>query len=546
MRPLTVFSVVLCLFASSAESAQRYLVATRAAARQTPLRMLRDGTEVRVHGVRSFEAVDGFAADLTPSEVAQLKASPEVRYIAPVVPRRALDMPASRKSDEGSTYALMQTLPYGVAMIDAPELWRVTRGASINVAVMDTGIDPKHPDLAANFAGGFNTFDDSSSPIDDNGHGTHVSGTIGAIDNTIGVVGVAPQVRIWSVKVLDHLGLGYDENIIAGIDWVIKKKNEIGGDWIVSLSLGEASPSAVEQEAFARVIADGILVCAAAGNRGSEAVEYPAGYLGVIAVGAVDSTRTLAGFSDHGPALDVVAPGVGVISTAPVGTIPVAAVAMQSGNTFSAATVDGSVHGDVAGPYVICGMGYPQDFPAGVQGKIAVIQRGEITFNEKVRNAQAAGATAVVIYNSDRSDFHGWTLLGIDCATDAQCPDALHPWPIVLAISNTDGQTLLQDASGTMDVGAWFDDYQTLSGTSMATPHVAGALALVWSLDPDASADRVKDALESTTVDLGAPGVDNMYGRGLIDALAAGRKLAPWRFRPSITPPSQGLVRPVP
>jgi len=166
MRPLAIFSVVLCLSTSSAESAERYLVATRAAARQTPLRMLRDGSEVRAHSVRTFEAVHAFAADLTPSEAAEMKASSEVRYIAPVVPRRALDMTPPRKSTDGSPYELMQTVPYGVAMVDAPKLWRLSRGANINVAVLDTGIDPNHPDLAANFAGGFNTFDGAAAAVE--------------------------------------------------------------------------------------------------------------------------------------------------------------------------------------------------------------------------------------------------------------------------------------------------------------------------------------------------------------------------------------------
>src|SRR5207248_4328200 len=101
-----------------------------------------------------------------------------------------------------------QTIPWGVKAVNALSVWPITRGASINVAVLDTGMDLNHPDLRAAYAGGFNTyFGDShypgepQAPTDDEGHGTHVSGTIAATDNNMGVVGVAPAVRLWSVRV---------------------------------------------------------------------------------------------------------------------------------------------------------------------------------------------------------------------------------------------------------------------------------------------------------------------------------------------------------
>src|SRR5438477_2599958 len=531
MRPLITALFVIGLLSAPVEAADRYLVATRGVS----TKVLR---ETESHEIRAFESVNAFAANLTAAEVAELTRSGQVRFITPVVERHALVDGASQRAPNGSIYTTTQTMPFGVAMVHAPELWPLTKGAGpVNVAVLDTGIDTMHPDLVANYAGGYNTFTKTNDPADDNGHGTHVAGTIAAADNEIGVVGVAPEVRLWVVKVLDRTGFGLDENVIAGVDWVINKKHEIGGDWIMSLSLGASFDSPVEREAFARVIAEGILVTAAAGNRGSTDIEYPAAYDGVIAVGAIDSADKLAAFSDHGPRLDVVAPGVRVLSTAPRGSIPVAAVTLMTGATLTAATIQGSSRGEVKGEYVACGIGNPQDFPSAVSGKIALIRRGEITFNEKVRNAQAAGAVSVVVFNQDDSAYSGWTLLRPNCGSIPGCDDDTHQWPVVLAISAADGQRVINDTEHMMDMGAWLDDYMTLSGTSQATPHVAGALALVWSIEPAAPANRVKEALLSSTVDLGTPGFDLIYGYGLINAFEAAKQIAPWRFEPPAMPP---------
>jgi len=389
MRPLTLALLATALCAASVQSADRYLVATQATPRETPLRVLRDAGEVRSHAVRTFTSVNAFAATLTDAEVAELRQSSEVRYVTRTVERHAFDASPAIADQATTSTSIGQRMPYGIAMIHAPEMWSVTKGAGpINVAVLDTGIDMHHPDLAANYAGGYNVFDQSSNPMDDHGHGTHVAGTIAALDNDIGVVGVAPEVRLWAVKVLDHLGVGTDENIAQGTDWVINKKRQIGGDWIMSLSLGGNMDSPVEAEAFKRVIAEGILVTAAAGNLGLAFTEFPAAYDGVIAVGAIDSTSELAMFSDFGPRLNVVAPGVGVLSTAVEGTAPALAVmTVSTGPTFVAAAVQGSTPGQLRGHYVSCGIGHANEFPPEVRGNIALIRRGELTFNEKVRNA---------------------------------------------------------------------------------------------------------------------------------------------------------------
>jgi subtilisin family serine protease len=532
MKRLSV--LLLVLLATPVFAGDRYFVATRKTARNVNLRMLRDSGESRAHAVRAFEAVDAFAADLTADEVAALRRSSEVRFVTPTVERQLLsDRAPLHTAANGSAYRAAQSLPYGVIMIHATALWPYTRGAGpINVVTFDTGLDTKHPDLAANYVGGYNTFTQTDDPTDDNGHGTHVAGIIAAVDNDFGVVGVAPRARIWSVKVLDRTGFGLDENLVAAIDWVIGRKRAMGGDWIVNCSLGGSKNSPIEEEAFKRVIAEGIVIIAAAGNRAFPDVEFPASYDGVIAVGAVDSTGTLAPFSDHGPRLSLVAPGVRVLSTARAGSVSAAGVTMDNGPTLSAAALVGSSRGEFLAPFVACGLGNPEDFPSSVSGRIALVKRGSLTFNQKVRNAEAAGAVAVVIYNyNDTDNMNGWTLLRPDCQNIEGCDDPTHPWPVVLGVTAADGDRLLSDTTRKIDMGSWLDDYMLSSGTSMATPHVTGAAALIWSLAPKANAELVRDALRSTAIDLGPPGFDLNYGYGMVDALAAAKRIAPAVFR---------------
>src|SRR5574342_633944 len=156
--------------------------------------MIRD-VEVtpRARSVESFALIRGFAADLTDEEAAALRQKPDVSYIEPVIERHALEV-GGIQSDADVANPFGQVVPFGVDMVRARDVWPVTRGEGINVVVIDTGIDKTHPDLAGVYAGGYNTYDKSDNPLDDNGHGTHVAGTIAAADNNIGVVGIAPGV----------------------------------------------------------------------------------------------------------------------------------------------------------------------------------------------------------------------------------------------------------------------------------------------------------------------------------------------------------------
>lgn len=312
-----------------------------------------------------------------------------------------------------------QQLPWGVDYVDAEQVWAVygVKGAAdsnnygerdIEVAIIDTDIDKDHPDLYKNIAWCISVLNGRLSKKcgDQNGHGTHVAGTIAALDNDIGVVGVAPDVEIYMIKAFGPSGTARMSDLIMAVDQAIKGPDGVvdsDGDGVVAGDPDDDAPEVISMSfggggdvlEFHDVLASaynyGIVLVAAAGNEGAPSLSYPAAYPEVIAVGAIDSNEAVPNWSNRNP--DIVAPGVDILST------------------------------------------YPDD------------------------------------------------------------------------------------------------TYVTLSGTSMATPHVSGTVALIQAyalmnkgilLSPD----EVRNVLTSTAKDLGAHGYDSLYGYGAINALAAIQSIA--------------------
>ena len=504
-----------------AEEPRRYLVATKQPPHHASMRRIL-GENVDRQAIEPFETFTGFAANLTEADVASLRASGEVRWVEPVVERHTLAQ---------QRIPFRQTVPLGLDAIFARQAQAGAAKAAINVAVIDTGIDYRHPDLQQAFAGGWNVLTDTNDPLDDDGHGTHVSGTIAAADNDVGVVGVAPKVRLWSVKALDGKGQGTSENIIEAIDWVAAQKRLRGGNWIINLSLGATTESMGEREAFQRIADEGILIIAAAGNaevpNAPSTVPFPAAYPSVIAVTGTTFDRQLAYFSSLGPEIDLAAPGVNILSTLPLGSNDLAYVVDGQTTAFVHGVI-GSGRGIFSEEIVYCGTGKPGDFPANVAGRIALIKRGDlVTFADKARRAKQAGAIAVAIFNNVYDSPGAWTLLNND-------EDRAYDWPVTLQLTRQMGESLLdsllQKGSHTITIALAPDDYGETSGTSMASAHVSGAAALVWAVAPDATARNIASALAATAIDLGEPGSDPVFGMGFINANAAARLIAPEAF----------------
>lgn len=274
-------------------------------------------------------ALKGFSISLPPQALAALEKNPRVKYVSPDYLR----------------HASAQTIPTGIQRIfagdnanieiDGADDYRV----DVDVAVIDTGIDYQHPDL--NVAGGVKcislNFLKPASCVnggdDDNYHGTHVAGTIGALDNGIGVVGVAPGARLWAVKVLNSKGSGYSSWIIAGINWVAANAATIE---VANMSLGGSGYSQAEYDAIQGAVNKGVAFAVAAGNEDDDANNYsPSAFNNVLCVSALadfdglpgslgsptcrtDQDGTLADFSNWGPEVDIAAPGVCILSTFPL------------------------------------------------------------------------------------------------------------------------------------------------------------------------------------------------------------------------------------
>jgi subtilisin len=252
------------------------------------------------------------AVSLTNSEISALRNNPNVSMVEEDGLCYAL--PDSLVF-EGQPSPAAETVPVGVQQVKAPLAWGCSRGRGIKVAVLDTGVDWTHPDLAPNFKGAV-SFVPGETAMDGHSHGTHCAGTIAAAINGAGVVGVAPEAWLYAVKVLANNGSGNWSWLISGLNWCVQNKIQIA-----SMSLGGGgAPAALETMCNAAFNA-GVLLVAAAGNSGPamNTVGQPAKYKNVIAVSAIDSANVIANFSSRGPEIELSAPGVQVLSTVPGG-----------------------------------------------------------------------------------------------------------------------------------------------------------------------------------------------------------------------------------
>ncbi len=400
--------------------------------------------------------------------------------------------------------------------INAPDIWNITKGNSdVVVAVLDSGVDYKHEDLKNSMwknkgeiakngidddnngyvddyygydFGANNEGGNDSDPMDivSINHGTHVAGIIAASQNNgKGVSGVAPNVKIMALKGFRPDGYIYLSDSIEALEYIVKMKNRGVNIVAVNCSFGGTSYSNIEKDAFKTVSDAGIIITAAAGNGDDDGKpidtdttpHYPSAYIipNLIAVAATDANGKLGSFSNYGlNSVDIGAPGVAIKSTVITGTGSENGKVRVNNKDYTILKMEYSKNKKTtSGKIYNCYKGVSaSDFPSEVSGNIALIERGEITFAEKVQNAKNAGAIGVIIYNNVSGLFSG--TLG-----------KKSNWPVVVSMSKEDGLKILnyEGQKGTISIPV--SNYKFYNGTSMAAPHVAGAVGLIASIYPN-------------------------------------------------------------
>lgn len=239
------------------------------------------------------------------------RATPQIMAAHPMVETVEEDYPVSLCALPSKK----AKIPWGVRRMEAPQAWGSATGDGLRVAAIDTGIDPNHPDLKSNYAGGVNLIEPGKPPLDDNGHGTHVAGILAGAGSRGGVTGVAPRARLYAVKAFDRNGGGRVSTVLEAIQWCVEQ-----GLRLVNMSFGLPKDSLALRKLVKKAYAKGLLMVAAAGNTGKKNdVLFPARYPEILSVSALTKESRIASFSSYGPEVKVIAPGEEIESTFPGG-----------------------------------------------------------------------------------------------------------------------------------------------------------------------------------------------------------------------------------
>ena len=407
-------------------------------------------------------------------------------------------------NDDVGDVMQQQITPYAVYQSQVDQV-TFDANAGMKVCVIDSGLDSSNPDFIwGNITG--NWFDNGGP------HGTHVAGTIGAADNNLGVVGMALGVAMHIIKVFNESGWGYSSDLAQAADLCSQ-----AGANIISMSLGGGGSNSTESNAFANFTNAGGLVVAAAGNDGNNVRSYPAGYPSVMMVGANDANNQIADFSqfpscssgrgkratnDETICVEVTAGGVDTLSTYPAGMATAASMSAD-GTAYNSSAMENA--GQVTASAYFMGTGETVD-PAAA-GKVCMIDRGVVSFYDKVANCENSGGLGAVIINNEA---------GMLYATLGDTNDTSIP---AVGAAFEDRSALVASTNVTINIGA--TDYGFMSGTSMATPAVSGIAALVWSNHRDCTGTEIRDALKATAQDQGAAGRDDYFGYGIVKAADA-------------------------
>ncbi|EDM67684.1 cold-active serine alkaline protease [Moritella sp. PE36] len=456
-----------------------------------------------------------YSVEIEPQALANLQLNTDVEYVEFDPPR----------------FLLSESIPWGQGAINAAGLNDSNTG-NRTICIIDSGYDLTHNDLSGNQVSGTNDSGTGSwnAPGNHNAHGTHVAGTIAAIANGDGVVGVMPNqnVNLHIVKVFNESGWGYSSSLVKAIDTCA-----LNGANVVNMSLGGSQSSRTERDALQELSDNGVLLIAAAGNSGNTAHSYPASYDSVMSIAAVDNQNNHAAFSQATDQVEVAAPGVAILSTVTVGEGVLSDIVINGQRYFDRGivphnrkTLDGTgnyqsspVAGSYTGQLARCDISDNRYNCGDMTGKVCLTERIENQRTgyrpeiDPVKACHNAGAQAAIIYSND-------ALSGLQ---NPFVLDDNNTYPIVsVSVDRALGLELSamleQDVTVSTTTG---EDYQYYNGTSMATPHAVGVAGLVWSYHPQCSATQIRSALKASATDIDVVGRDNRTGYGLINATAA-------------------------
>jgi len=441
-----------------------------------------------------YPSINVISAELTAKDIQILNNDENVEYV----------------EEDLQRHLMAQEVPYGISMVQADQVDDSVASANAGgkkICIIDSGLNLPHEDLGSKF-GTINGTNDSGTGnwFEQGGpHGTHVGGTIAALNNGIGVrgvIGTDPSIHI--VKVFNEAGWGYSSDLVSAINTCTTN----GAD-VINMSLGGAGSSTTEQNGIQAAYDAGVLLIAAAGNDGvatstTDAESFPASYDSVMSVAAIDSNKALADFSQKNNPVEIAAPGVDVYSTYPEGLGSVVEVSVGA-TTYTANAMEnqGTVNG------VLYNLGTGEAIDTSASGKVCLIQRGNISFHDKVKACEDSGGVGAIIYNNAAGSFGG--TLGTTNTTTIPG----------VTVSDTDGATMLANIGANANINIGAGNYGKMSGTSMASPHVTGVAALVWSHHPSCTNVQIRNVLNTTAEDLGAAGRDVKFGYGLIQTKAA-------------------------
>ncbi|MHB0977119.1 MAG: S8 family serine peptidase [Candidatus Aquicultorales bacterium] len=431
--------------------------------------------------------------------VARFERNPKVEYAQPSYIYKALDVPNDTYYQNG--------YQWGPSRLNAEPAWTQSKGTGVKVAVVDTGVDYNHPDLAGKVIQGYDFVNHDSNPMDDEGHGTHVAGIIGAAtNNSLGVAGMGWNAQILAVKVLDEIGQGTPDDIADGIRYAADN-----GAKIINLSLGGPGTDSTLNDAVVYARGKGAAVFAATGNDGINIEFSPSNAPGAAGVGATNNTTTR--IEQNNP---------GYVAT--VGSWSTDSNSQHSGGSaLVSSSPSASLTFTLPGGarfIVLRGLVGPAGGTAKIyiDGSTTAWHVADFYWNQtfyKEKIIVLPATTSVKIVPEGDGNVY---VDALDVDTGSQTRATFSNYGPFVDVA-TPGENILSTIANVHPFGpeayAWGD------GTSMATPMASGVAALVAAKYPTKTGDEIARMVMETATDLGTTGRDDLYGHGAPNAASA-------------------------